>query len=191
MPPPYVYVARMANDMKKRAVCLLCCIVLGGTGCYHPIGPKSVTRDRQLYAGSLSDSWKDQTLLNIVKMRYIDPPVFVDVGNIVASYSLVQGVNANGTISPSGTGSGASAGTFGGFGTYSNTPTITYTPLTGNKFIRSLANPLPPEAVFSGIQSGLPADVTLFAAVASINGLKNPSSGSCTAVLPAMTGKLP
>ena len=61
----------------------------------------------------------------------------------------------------------------GGFGTYSNTPTITYTPLAGNKFIRSLATPLPPEAVFSGIQSGMPADVILSASLVSINGLKN------------------
>jgi hypothetical protein len=139
-------------------------------GCYRPIGPQSVTRDRHLYAGSLSDSWKEQTLLNIVKMRYADPPVFVDVGNIVASYSLVQGVNATGNIHPNGATADA---TIGGFGTYSNTPTITYTPLTGNKFVSSLASPLPPEAVFSAIQSGLPADVILFASVASINGLKN------------------
>jgi len=158
------------HEMKKSATYLLCALALLESGCYRPIGPQSVTRDRQLYAGSLSDSWKEQTLLNIVKMRYVDPPVFVDVGNIVASYSLVQGINATGNIHPNGTTADA---TIGGFGTYSNTPTITYTPLTGNKFIRSLATPLPPEAVFSGIQSGLPADVTLFASVVSINGLKN------------------
>jgi len=158
------------NDLCKRAVCILCGIALIETGCYRPIGPQSMTRDRHLYAGSLSDSWKEQTLLNIVKMRYIDPPVFVDVGNIVASYSLVQGINATGNIHPNGSTADA---TIGGFGTYSNTPTITYTPLTGNKFIRSLANPLPPEAIFAGIQSGLPADAVLFASVASINGLKN------------------
>jgi hypothetical protein len=61
----------------------------------------------------------------------------------------------------------------GGFGTYSNTPTITYTPLTGSKFIRGLATPFPPEAVFSSIEAGMPADVILFASVASINGLRN------------------
>jgi hypothetical protein len=157
-------------EMKKHIVCLVCGLALLETGCYRPIGPHSVVRDRQLYAGSLSDSWKEQTLLNIVKMRYIDPPVFVDVGNIVASYSLVQGVTVAGNIVPNNQTPDA---TVGGFGTYSNTPTITYTPLTGNKFIRSLGTPLPPDAVFSSIQSGLPADATLFAAVASINGLRN------------------
>jgi len=169
------------NGLRKAGVCLLCGIVLVETSCYRPIGPQSVTRDRHLYAGSLSDSWKEQTLLNIVKMRYIDPPVFVDVGNIVASYSLVQGVTVAGNIVPNNQTPDA---TIGGFGTYSNAPTITYTPLTGNKFIRSLATPLPPEAVFSGIQSGLPADATLFAAVASINGLRN-QEATLHGILPA------
>jgi hypothetical protein len=169
------------NKLSKRSVCILCGVALIETGCYRPIGPQSVTRDRHLYAASLSDSWKEQTLLNIIKMRYVDPPVFVDVGNIVASYSLVQGVTVAGNIVPNNQTPDA---TIGGFGTYSNSPTITYTPLTGNKFIRSLATPLPPEAVFSGIQSGLPADVTLFASVASINGLKN-QEATLHGILPA------
>ena len=154
---------------KTRLVCAICAVALSASGCFRAIGPQSVARDRHLYAASLSDSWKEQTLLNIVKMRYFDPPVFVDVGNIVSSYSLVQGVNATGNIVPNGN----PDATVGGFGTYSNTPTITYTPLTGSKFIRGLATPLPPEAIFSSIEAGLPADVTLFASVVSINGLKN------------------
>ncbi len=155
---------------KTSLVCVICALALSATGCYRAIGPQSVARDRHLYAASLSDSWKEQTLLNIVKVRYVDPPVFVDVGNIVASYSLQQGVTVGGNIVPD---ASAPYATVGGFGTYGNSPTITYTPLTGNKFIRSLATPLPPEAVFSSIQSGQPADLILFASLASINGLKN------------------
>jgi len=151
-------------------VCVICALALSATGCFRPIGPQSVARDRHLYASSLSDSWKEQTLLNIVKMRYLDPPIFVDVGNIVASYSLVQGISATGNIVPNNQTPDA---TVGGFGTYSNTPTITYTPLTGSKFIRGLATPFPPEAIFSSIEAGMPADVILFASVASINGLRN------------------
>ena len=154
----------------RKLISVVCALALSATGCYRAIGPQSVARDRHLYAASLSDSWKEQTLLNIVKMRYLDPPVFVDVGNIVASYSLVQGVNATGNIIPNNQTPDA---TVGGFGTYSNTPTITYTPLTGSKFIRGLATPFPPEAVFSSIEAGMPADVILFASVSSINGLRN------------------
>jgi hypothetical protein len=163
----------MAGDgipVNRKFICAICALALGATGCFRAIGPQSVARDRHLYAASLSDSWKEQTLLNIVKMRYLDPPVFVDVGNIVSSYSLQQGVSAGGNIIPD---AKTPYATVGGFGTYSNTPTITYTPLTGSKFIRGLATPLPPEAVFSSIEAGMPADVILFASVASINGLRN------------------
>ncbi len=145
-----------------------CGFALLVTGCTRAIGPRSMVRDRALYSESLSDSWKDQTLLNIVKLRYMDPPTFVDIGSIVASYSLQQNASVGGTIqSPNG------SGVLGASGSFSNSPTITYTPLTGSKFIRSMMTPLPPQSIFFSIESGTPADAILFATLASINGLRN------------------
>jgi len=52
---------------------------------YHSlIGPHSVAADRFDYSTAIADSWKQQTLLNIVKLRYIDLRVFVDVSSVVA-----------------------------------------------------------------------------------------------------------
>ena len=141
------------------------------TGC-HSIGPGSVARDRLDYSSSIGESWKRQTLLNIVKLRYLDPPIFVDVGQIVAGYSLQTGVSAGGTLSSD----KAIQGDFmnaSGQAVYTDRPTVTYTPLTGNKFIKGLMTPLPPDSVFFTIQSGWPADSVLFATVSEINGLKN------------------
>jgi len=62
----------------KTLVFVTCGLVLFATGCVHPkIGPQSLPRDSALYSVSLADSWKNLTLLNIVKVRYLDPPVFV------------------------------------------------------------------------------------------------------------------
>jgi len=58
-------------------------------------------------------------------------------------------------------------------GTYTDRPTITYQPLTGNKFVRGLMTPIPPESVLQAIQSGW-ALVPMFRLVfRSINGIKN------------------
>jgi hypothetical protein len=142
------------------------------TGCLHPrIGPQSLPRDRTDYSTSLSDSWKDETLLNIVKVRYLDPPVFVDVGNVIASYTLAQTATVGGTIMPN----GGSNGTLGGSVGLSNSPTITYTPLTGDAYIRGLITPLSPEVLFTAMQNGMPADSVMFSSFISINGLRNQS----------------
>src|SRR5262245_57809242 len=141
------------------------------SGC-RSIGPATVARDRFDYSGSMSESWKRQTLLNIVKLRYLDPPIFVDVGQIVSGYSLETGVNVGGQLSSSDAIQRNSL-LLGTSARFTDRPTVTYMPLTGNKFVKGLMMPLPPESVFFTIQSGWPADGVLFAAAASINGLKN------------------
>jgi hypothetical protein len=146
------------------------------------IGPTTVARDRFDYSGSISDSWKRQTLLNIVKMRYLDPPIFVDVGQIVAGYSVETAVSGGASFPETNT-FGGNTFSLGAAARYIDRPTVTYTPLTGTKFIRALMRPLPPDAVFSTIQAGWAADGVLFAAVGAMNGLKNQET-SVTGVSP-------
>jgi hypothetical protein len=131
-----------------------------------------VPRDRFDYSGSISESWKRQTLLNIVKLRYLDPPTFVDVGQIVSGYSLETGLNVGGNISSEGAVQGNSL-ILGGSAKFTDRPTVTYTPLTGSKFIRALMTPLPPDSILYTVQSGWPANAVFFSAVAVMNGLKN------------------
>ena len=59
------------------------------TGCAS-IGPGTVTRDRFDYVTAISDSWKSQMLFNLVKLRYGDAPVFLDVASVINQY-LVEG----------------------------------------------------------------------------------------------------
>src|SRR5262245_3587687 len=143
---------------------------LGAAAC--SIGPSTVARDRFDYSGSISDSWKRQTLLNIVKMRYLDPPIFVDVGQIVAGYSMETALNGGASLQE-GDAFGAKVFNVGASAKFTDRPTVTYTPLTGSKFIRALLKPLTPGSVFSTIEAGWAADGVLFAAVGAINGLKN------------------
>ena len=164
----------LPSEQRRVALILLPALALAIiTGC-QGIGPATVARDRFDYSSSISESWKRQTLLNIVKMRYLDPPIFVDVGQIVAGYSFETGVSAGGQISSERAIQGNSL-LLGGSAKFIDRPTVTYTPLTGNKFLKGLMTPLLPEAVFFTIQSGWPADAVLFTAVAAINGLNGMS----------------
>jgi hypothetical protein len=96
--------------------------------------------DRCAYSTAIADSWKQQTLLNIVKLRYLDLPVFVDVASIVAGYSLQTGVSINGTggLDPSKKASFIEAG---GQAIYIDRPTVTYVPMTGENVLRASITP--------------------------------------------------
>jgi len=146
-------------------------IILLITGCTH-IGPQTVPRDRFDYNTAISDSWKEQTLLNIVKLRYADMPLFVEVASIVSGYTLEGSVSLGGTVSST----TAVQGDFLSLGTsgkYTDRPTITYAPITGAKFNESFMTPIPPKTVLFMLQSGWPADMIYPIVVDSINGLRS------------------
>ena len=130
--------------------------------------------DRFDYSTAIADSWKQQTLLNIVKLRYMDLPVFVDVASIVSGYSMQTGVSLNGTLSTEKAIQGNYAAA-GGQAIYTDRPTITYVPLTGEKFLRGLITPIDPKNIFFMLQAGYPADFILGLTVESLNGVRNRS----------------
>jgi len=148
---------------------------LSWTGCAH-VGPKTVAVDRFDYSTAIADSWKQQTLLNIVKLCYMDLPVFVEVSSIVAGYSIEMGVNVNGGLSSGGTGSLGDYVGVGGQALYTDRPTITYVPMTGEAFLRGLMTPIQPKNIFFMLQSGYPADFVLGLAVEGLNGVRNRST---------------
>ncbi|MFO0144746.1 MAG: hypothetical protein ACK54C_05380, partial [Betaproteobacteria bacterium] len=57
------------------------------TGCAS-VGPPTVSRDRFDYITTISESWKRQMLVNLLKVRYADAPVFMDVTAVISSYSV-------------------------------------------------------------------------------------------------------
>ena len=142
------------------------------------MGPGSVTRDRFDYSAAVGESWKTQMLLNLVKMRYGDIPVFLDVGQIVAGYSVQKSVGATAAVpttfyqGPPANAITSSLGFAAGV-TYNDSPTITYTPLAGERFARSMMSNIPPSSIMNVLQAGFPVDVVLRLGVHSINGIDN------------------
>jgi hypothetical protein len=139
------------------------------------LGLATLARDRFDYSSAVAGSWKRQTLLNIVKLRYHDSPIFLDVASIVSGYQLQTTVSASGTasIDPSSVPTIGSFLSFGAQGSFTDRPTITFVPLTGDQYIRGIVTPLRPEQVFSAVLAGWPAETILLTAVSSLNGLGN------------------
>jgi hypothetical protein len=138
------------------------------------VSPQHVTTDRMDYGQVVADSWKRQTLLNVVRLRYADAPVFLDVSSIINSYTVGGNANAQATL-PSGT--NPDVFQLGTTGNWSNTPTVTYQPLLGDRFTRSLLQPIPPASVFQLLQGGWGANLVFPTVVGSVNGLRNTSLG--------------
>jgi hypothetical protein len=81
--------------MKIRATCkifvwVLAPLVLSGCAGF---GPTTIPHDRFDYAEAISKSWKSQMLLNMVKIRYADVPIFVDVASVISQYTLQGEIN--------------------------------------------------------------------------------------------------
>jgi len=151
-------------------------LILIGTACLalaacSSIGPKTMDRDHLDYSRSVGNNWKNQMLTNLVRLRYVDMPVFVDVGQIVAGYSLETQLSAEIGFGNSFTG-GDAQGLKGG-GRFTDRPTITYMPKTGEDFLRSLLEPVEPKALLSLVLAGYSSELLFTWAVESINGLKN------------------
>jgi hypothetical protein len=149
-------------------------LLLTAAGC-TAIGPPTIARDRFDYTTAIADSWKRQMLLNIVKIRYGDAPIFLDVASIINQYSLET--ELRGTL-------GWSAPPYvdrqevGGTGRYYDRPTITYNPLTGEKFARNLMTPVAPATLMSLAEGGYPIDYVFRILVHSVNGVRNQFGGS-------------
>ncbi len=150
--------------------------LLGASGCAS-FGPTSVDRDRFDYIQAIAASWKQQTLLNIVKLRYADTPVFLDVAQVIGSYQLQAGVSVGGGVNFGGPPLPNTL-SLGTAATYTDRPTVVYTPLTGSHFIRVLMAPIPPPALFLLIESGWPADLLLQIGAQTINGISNRKGGA-------------
>ena len=138
------------------------------------IGPTVIPRDRADYLSSIADSWKEQTLINVVRLRYGDTPSFLDVSSVISNYAVGGQLTAAGIINSNLTSVAPwNTATFGAGLAYQDRPTISYTPLSGDKFTKSLLRPIPPAGIFQLVQAGYPADFVLQVTVRALNGIKN------------------
>ena len=139
------------------------------TGCGSLIGPSNIQNERQDFNIALQQTNDEQMLLNLVRMKYRDTNMFLEVSAVASQYSLTSNITANGNLTNNFSNSI-------GLGTkieYSEKPTISYTPLHGQKFITRLLSQIDPQTIGLLYKSGWSAERLFLLCLEDINGVKN------------------
>jgi len=151
-----------------RSVSAVGAVALIASGCATGLGPHAVRGERPDYNQQIVRSGDAEMLLNLVRLRYNDTPLFLELGTVVATYGYDASLNAAGTIPGSGTNT-ASVGTALA---YSEHPTITYAPLAGDKYATRMLTPIPLD-LFMLAQYGWSDERLLLLVVQRVNDLFN------------------
>jgi hypothetical protein len=165
------------NNISRMYLILFLMISPFMTGC-HSFGPDGLRGTYPLYNAAIVDSQNEQFLQNIVRLHYRDPVFFLDVTSVTASLKMDLAASTNGTtVGFNGT-TGQDILTLNAGGAYSSAPTISYSPLQGEGFVKSILRPISIEDVFALTESGWSARRVLGLCVEHINGLDNASTAS-------------
>ncbi|MGE3174379.1 MAG: hypothetical protein AB7O97_17245 [Planctomycetota bacterium] len=153
--------------------------LLGLTAACNTVGPAALAGARFDYNQEIARSWEQQLLLNLVRLRYRDTPLFLDVSSVVAQYSLRTGAAVSPVLNVDG---GSHTETATGLNlAYEERPTITLVPLQGDDFTRRLLTPIPPETLLLLSQSGWSVSRLLMCGVQRLHTLQNmPRAGGPT-----------
>jgi hypothetical protein len=150
---------------------LLLCFML--TGC--TLGPRQLQGNRFDYNVSIQRSDNQELLLNFVRLRYMEVPCFLQVSSVTSSfeYSLALQTQAQWSkgdlytqfplrfISPLFKGA------------YSESPTVSYSPLSGEKFVSQLLTDITPHRFWFLDRAGWEIDLLLDLLVTKFGKLRN------------------
>ena len=146
----------------------IACLLL--SGCFS-LGHLKLEEDQLGYSRAVAESERQQTLLNVVRLRYGEAPTFLDVTQVIAGYQLQRNISGGFNVFPN-----AAPGTYL-TGTASaqlqESPTFTFQPVTGDHYAQNFLRPLSPAELLPLVQGGLPVDVLFRLSVQSIGPLRN------------------
>jgi hypothetical protein len=149
-------------------------------------GAKRVPRDRFDYNAALAHSAREQILLNIVRSRYLEVPVFLSVSSVLTQYEYDRSIGVGGIFGISGDSTnviGGSEDVISGDANlgFSERPTITYLPVEGQEFSAHLLSDIPSEIIFAVAQAGFPVDIFMRIAIQRLGAMENMSFGELPA----------
>jgi hypothetical protein len=161
-----------------RRVVVVLVLWAGASGC---VGPKAVRYTRLRYNEVVRDTNDEQLLMNIVRLRYADSPVFIDLPNITSQFEMAGRGNYLG-----GYGNQFPGRTSLGLGELSlrDTPTLSYHPREGREIAKSLLTPLSSD-LFIVVNAGANIEQLLLLTLNDINDV--PNAPRATTLMPKVS----
>ena len=147
----------------------------GASGC---IGPSAVRYTRLRYNDVVRATNDEQLLINIVRLRYGDSPIFIDLPNITSQFEMSGRGNYLG-----GYGNQMPGRASLGFGELSlrDTPTLSYHPREGREIAKALLTPLASD-LFIVVNAGANLEQLLLLTINDSNDV--PNAPGATTLLP-------
>jgi len=133
------------------------------SGC--KVGPKLYKTSFTQYNDAVRTTLDEQMLANLVRIRYLQSPIFLQVSSLNTSFAIGGNVGA----------SAGDGGTYGANigGSYEERPTISFSMPESRAYYGRLLAPLSADQVTSLVLAGFDSELVFRTAARGINGLKN------------------
>ncbi|MHC4263774.1 MAG: hypothetical protein ACYSWX_14725 [Planctomycetota bacterium] len=153
-----------------RTTCSSLLLLLTLTACQSTgPGPQSVVVERSAFNAAIQQTDAEQLLLNIVRLRYVDTPQFLELTSIASQVEVEVGGSLSADIVEASTdelGLGTSI-------TVTRAPTVSYVPLQGEEFVRQLLTPIDGRTLVLLYHSGWAVDRLFRLSLQSLGSLPN------------------
>ena len=166
---------KTVSGLRGLVLCVVAVLAagLGGGGCSIS-GPTSISTSRTNYNEAIARTSSEQLLLNLVRLRYRDVPLFLEVSSVTTTFEVVAG----GGIGFFSTTPDIEAIDLSGSISLSERPSVTYLPLQGDQFVKKLMTPLQTETLALMYHSGWSLERMLKVTVRRLGPLVNAEQAS-------------
>ena len=164
---------RRCPTLRRRRLEQLVVLLIAWAGSSGCLGPKAVRYTRLRYNEVVRDTNDEQLLINIVRLRYADSPIFIDLPNITSQFEVQGRSNYLGGYGYETPGPASL-----GFGelTLRDTPTLSYHPREGREIAKALLTPLSAD-LFIVVNAGANLEQLLLFTINDINDVSNAFRG--------------
>ena len=167
---PAIPLLRRRLNTAKNLVLVLAATILGACA---QMGPEVLKSGRAQYNVAVQQTEAEQLLLNIVRNRYNDPILFLDITSITSGFSRSVNAGLLGSFT-----SGSNTGVANLGGDIRENPNIFYVPNTGEKFVRQMLTPIDLRTIALLLQAGWSIERLMLLLGESANQLYNRPAGT-------------